>query len=55
LASAREQEYLTQLAADLQATEDMFAAAAELNAPWEHAVRQLDAVVEKRGLLFISR
>jgi hypothetical protein len=55
LASAREQEYLIQLAADLQAAEDMLAAAAVLNAPREHTVRQLDAVVEKRGLLLITR
>jgi hypothetical protein len=45
----REQEYLAQLAADLQATEDMFVAAAELNAPWERAARQLAEIFERGG------
>jgi hypothetical protein len=45
----REQEYLTQLAADLRATEEMFVAAAELNAPWQNAARQLVGLFEQRG------
>jgi sensor c-di-GMP phosphodiesterase-like protein len=43
----REQEYLEQLAADLQVTTDMFVTAAELNAPWERAARQLAEIFER--------
>lgn len=45
-AEAREQEYLLQLAADLQATREMFAQAAEDNARAERAAARLAEVFE---------
>ena len=45
-AEEREQEYLQQLAADLQATQDMFTEAAEDNAQSESAARRLVEIFE---------
>ena len=45
-AEEREQEYLQQLAADLQTTQDMFAGAAEDNAQSESAARRLVEIFE---------